>query len=364
MAVPFTFGSATAAIPLSQLDTNFATTITLGNTAIQLGNTVTTLNNMTLGNVTVSSGNVTVSAGSNTSPSITTVGDTNTGLFFPAADTIAFAEGGAEVARFDSDGDFGLGTTSPSSKLQVLGPVGSLNDGAGSVRIETDAAGTDVLNALGAGVVFAQRWQGVSGPVRVGGVYGVKGASSSNFGGALAFYTQPVSGADMAERARFNATGALVFAGGTTTADGIGITFPATQSASSNANTLDDYEEGTWTPTLGGTTTYLKQLGRYTKIGNKVFIEGVLEVNAINSPTYTGDLIGLPFTTNAAEPQGTISVGYWAASANAYAYVSATLGQAGTGINLRGNVGAAFGLGALTFFTNGTAIYFTGQYSV
>lgn len=55
MAVPYTFGSATTAIPLSQLDSNFATTITLGNTAIQLGNTVTTLNNMTLANVTISS---------------------------------------------------------------------------------------------------------------------------------------------------------------------------------------------------------------------------------------------------------------------------------------------------------------------
>lgn len=55
MAVPYTFGSATSAIPLSQLDTNFATTITLGNTAIQLGNTVTTLNNMTMANVTISS---------------------------------------------------------------------------------------------------------------------------------------------------------------------------------------------------------------------------------------------------------------------------------------------------------------------
>ena len=53
MAVPYTFGSATSAIPLSQLDSNFATTITLGNTAIQLGNTVTTLNNMTTANVTV-----------------------------------------------------------------------------------------------------------------------------------------------------------------------------------------------------------------------------------------------------------------------------------------------------------------------
>jgi hypothetical protein len=62
MAVPFVFGSATAAIPLSQLDTNFATTITLGNTAIQLGNTVTTLNNMTLGNVTITSGTSNITA--------------------------------------------------------------------------------------------------------------------------------------------------------------------------------------------------------------------------------------------------------------------------------------------------------------
>ena len=66
MAVPYTFGSATTSIPLSQLDSNFATTITLGNTAIQLGNTVTTLNNMTLGNVTVSSGNVVAGIASGT----------------------------------------------------------------------------------------------------------------------------------------------------------------------------------------------------------------------------------------------------------------------------------------------------------
>jgi hypothetical protein len=45
--------------------------------------------------------------------------DANTGIFFPAADTIAFAEGGAEVARFDSSGNFGLGTTSPTTPLQI-----------------------------------------------------------------------------------------------------------------------------------------------------------------------------------------------------------------------------------------------------
>jgi hypothetical protein len=59
MPVPNTFGSATTSIPLSQLDANFATPITLGNTAIQLGNTVTTLNNMTFANVTIGSGSVT-----------------------------------------------------------------------------------------------------------------------------------------------------------------------------------------------------------------------------------------------------------------------------------------------------------------
>jgi len=53
MPVPNIFANATSTIPLSQLDANFATTITLGNTAIQLGNTVSTLNNMTLANVTI-----------------------------------------------------------------------------------------------------------------------------------------------------------------------------------------------------------------------------------------------------------------------------------------------------------------------
>ena len=45
-------------------------------------------------------------------------------------------------------------------------------------------------------------------------------------------------------------TGAIGVGGATPTSNGSGITFPATQSASTNANTLDDYEEGTWTPVL------------------------------------------------------------------------------------------------------------------
>jgi hypothetical protein len=100
------------------------------------------------------------------------------------------------------------------------------------------------------------------------------------------------------ERARFNSTGALVLAGGTTTANGIGITFPATQSASTDANTLDDYEEGTWTPVikLGTTTqTVTSSSGRYTKIGRQVTVYA--EIYGITK-SGTGNLTvtGLPFS--------------------------------------------------------------------
>ena len=55
MAVPYTFASATGSIPLSYLDTNFSTPITIGNTTVTLGSTITTMYNMTLGNVIITS---------------------------------------------------------------------------------------------------------------------------------------------------------------------------------------------------------------------------------------------------------------------------------------------------------------------
>lgn len=73
-----------------------------------------------------------------------------------------------------------------------------------------------------------------------------------------------------------NSNGAVALRDAVTTATGVGITFPATQAASTNANTLDDYEEGTWSPwSPSDVTTYgitIPALARYTKIGNLVFI--------------------------------------------------------------------------------------------
>ena len=81
-----------------------------------------------------------------------------------------------------------------------------------------------------------------------------------------------------------------------------GITFPATQVAATDVNTLDDYEEGTFTPTIvGGTTagvgTYVVQSGNYTKVGNLVTFRLYV---ATSAHTGTGAMLisGLPFTSN------------------------------------------------------------------
>ncbi len=72
------------------------------------------------------------------------------------------------------------------------------------------------------------------------------------------------------------------------------IQFPATQNSSSNANTLDDYEEGTWTPSLGGNATYVEQVGRYTKIGRMVFLYCRVQVNTIGTGS-AQQISGVPF---------------------------------------------------------------------
>jgi hypothetical protein len=60
-----------------------------------------------------------VIAGTVTAPAIAPSGDSNTGIFFPAADTVAIGEGGTEVLRINSAGNVGIGTTSPSEKLTI-----------------------------------------------------------------------------------------------------------------------------------------------------------------------------------------------------------------------------------------------------
>ncbi len=92
------------------------------------------------------SGITTVGAGSTSAPSITPTGDSNTGIFFPTADTIAFVEGGVESARFDSNGRFGLGTATVTG---YSSNIVHLNGSTGAeIHITTGGTGTAQSDGL------------------------------------------------------------------------------------------------------------------------------------------------------------------------------------------------------------------------
>ena len=148
--------------------------------------------------------------------------------------------------------------------------ISALTTGGGGIVMSGDSSG-DLSLLSGATTVVAVTSAGAS----VTGTLAASGAST--FTGTGKFATTIGVG---------NATPA---------ASGSGITFPATQSASSDANTLDDYEEGTWTPswtslTVVGTPTYS---GTYVKVGKNIFCQLTIAsttttASTANSTSFTG----------------------------------------------------------------------------
>ena len=126
----------------------------------------------------------------------------------------------------------------------------------------------------------------------------MKGSTANKFGGLVAIDVAKDNEASPSSSAKFNAFGMGL--GASIPSSGMGITFPATQSASSNANTLDDYEEGTWTasfvPNTSGSITMNAATGTYTKVGRNVTINGLFSVTSVSSPTGYLKIAGLPFS--------------------------------------------------------------------
>ena len=94
-----------------------------------------------------------------------------------------------------------------------------------------------------------------------------------------------------------------------------GIKFPATQVASTDANTLDDYEEGTWTPTVVGSTTAgtyetSTASGFYQKIGRDVTVRASVQLAGSISAGGTGSYLfgGLPFNIDVSDNAGAGSI--------------------------------------------------------
>jgi hypothetical protein len=103
--------------------------------------------------------------------------------------------------------------------------------------------------------------------------------------------------------------GTISVGNATPSTSGAGITFPATQSASSDANTLDDYEEGTWSPTVtaqsGSFTTVTVNRASYTKIGRVVTAS--FSVAIVNAGTAAGAMfLTLPFSPSLGDFVGAV----------------------------------------------------------
>ena len=180
---------------------NLTTGTTTSTAQIVTTGTIATLNSTT-GTITTgviptltSTTLITTGTGTAASPAIVPTGDTNTGIFFPAADTIAFSEGGAEAMRIDSSGNVGIGTASPEKKLSVY-----LNNNG--VRLNHDFTTSD----------YSELSFSCTGAVGNGaGIRSYRASTSFNGNeGDLRFYTNTGSGgasSDGAERLRIDSSG-------------------------------------------------------------------------------------------------------------------------------------------------------------
>jgi hypothetical protein len=255
----------------------------------------------TLGLSTLSANNYNTSNGSSSWSAFQ-----NTG-FGSSAIQLAVSTGGADIRFLTA----AAANTNPTERARITsgGYFKASDDGVYAGSANTWHEFNQSANSLGLAVV-ADNASFTSSVVEISAARNTTNNS---------YYFLDCAVAGVAYRFRVADSGAIATAGsislGTVTpaTSGIGVQFPATQSASSDANTLDDYEEGTWTPTLGGTSTYTIQAGTYVKVGKVVTAWFDMAISAMGTGNTTGVISGLPFLSRSSSyPQGMAgSVGYY-----------------------------------------------------
>jgi len=220
-----------------------------------------------------------------TTPAVTGT-DTDTGVYYPAANQVALATNGTLALLVDSSQNVTFGTSAQNLTLQ-----------------QNTASGSNSTSYPGYIAFTGYGWNTSLGSSPLGIRLAAGGNYTPDLGQVapgLSISTQNTNGS-MTQRMLLNGFG-IGLGTGTYPISGTGIKFPASQDASSDANTLDDYEEGTWTPVITGsgtnpTVSYTGQSGRYTKIGRVVSVTCQLGTATISGGS--GDLRvgGLPFAS-------------------------------------------------------------------
>ena len=286
-----------------------------------------------------------------------TLGDAST-------DTLNVGNGGLIK---DASGNVGIGITSPVANLSVAKATAT-NAYAQSNAYISIGGGNSTASATQLITFGYTDGTTTFAPTYLGYL---NTSTSSAEKGVLVFGTRDVTTGTTqpSERVRIASSGELLVGVTSVTSSGgvlqvsNGITFPSTQSASTNANTLDDYEEGTWTPSLGGDTTYNTQVGLYVKIGRVVYIQGELNINTLGTGS-SSTISGLPFTVASGTGEGYGISGYF----NGFAVnvIQPILGLNGgtTNITIYSRTTAGTVASGVNVFGNSARLGFNGQYVV
>ena len=241
-----------------------------------------------------------------TSPTITT--PTISSLSSAAATALTLQSAGTTAITVDTAQNVGIGVTTVNARLVTYPTTNystTWNNLAGS-GLHIISGGTGGTGNYGGAVTFS-RIDGGNPDRQEAAISAVQTTSDLDQVG-LAFFTHgsDTTSDPLTERMRIDSSGRVLV--GLTSANtsganfqvSSGISFPATQSASSDANTLDDYEEGTFTPTWVGSTSNPTQSGNsicsYVKVGRLVTVFGDFYCTSLSGGSGELRLGGLPFT--------------------------------------------------------------------